>query len=175
MMENSQKYTKAWVPPESYVSLPVETRPQILPLSELPWDSFQRLCVRLAQRCGDVERCQEYGLPGQKQEGIDIYVHSLESSRYSVWQLLRRTASRNTPSSPLRSIVAWSSRLRTRPILRLSSGHGPRTQQMRRFRVSLRKGPAQRRRAPLGPDRTARRWANDQVSITFGNPTIHDS
>ena len=88
-MENPQKYTKAWVPPESYVSLPVETRPQILPLSELPWDSFQRLCVRLAQRCGNVERCQEYGLKGQKQEGIDIYVRRSESSRYSVWQCKR--------------------------------------------------------------------------------------
>ena len=89
MMENPQKYTKAWVPPESYVSFPVETRPQILPLSELPWDSFQRLCVRLAQRCGNVERCQEYGLKGQKQEGIDIYVRRSESSRYSVWQCKR--------------------------------------------------------------------------------------
>ena len=89
MMENPQKYTKAWVPPESYVSLPVETRPQILPLSELLWDSFQRLCVRLAQRCGNVERCQEYGLKGQKQEGIDIYVRRSESSRYSVWQCKR--------------------------------------------------------------------------------------
>ena len=89
MMENPQKYTKAWVPPESYVSHPVETRPQILPLRELPWDSFQRLCVRLAQRCGNVERCQEYGLKGQKQEGIDIYVRRSESSRYSVWQCKR--------------------------------------------------------------------------------------
>ena len=63
MMENPQKYTKAWVPPESYVSFPVKTRPQILPLScKFPWDSFQRLCVRLAQRGGNVERCQEYGL-----------------------------------------------------------------------------------------------------------------
>ena len=89
MMENPQKYTKAWVPPESYISLPVETRPQILPLSELSWDSFQRLCVRLAQRCGNVERCQEYGLKGQKQEGIDVYIRRSESSRYSVWQCKR--------------------------------------------------------------------------------------
>ena len=93
MMEEPKKYTKAWVPPEaspeSYVSPPVDTRPQILPLSELPWDYFQRLCVRLAQRCGNVERCQEYGLKGQKQEGIDIYVRGLESSRYSVWQCKR--------------------------------------------------------------------------------------
>lgn len=89
MMENPQKYTKAWVPPESYVSPPIETRPQILPLSKLPWDYFQRLCARLAQRFGKVERCQEYGIPGQKQEGIDIYIRMSEPSRYSVWQCKR--------------------------------------------------------------------------------------
>ena len=89
MMENPQKYTKAWVPPESYIPPPVATKLQTLPLNELSWDYFQRLCARLAQRCGNVERCQEYGPPGQKQEGIDIYVRSLESSRYSVWQCKR--------------------------------------------------------------------------------------
>ena len=89
MMENPQRYTKAWVPPESYIPPPVATKLQTLPLNELSWDYFQRLCARLAQRCGNVERCQEYGPPGQKQEGIDIYVRSLESSRYSVWQCKR--------------------------------------------------------------------------------------
>ena len=88
-MEGPKKYTKAWVPPESYVPIPANTRTQILPLKELPWDSFQRLCARLAQRCGDVERCQEYGLQGQNQEGIDIYVRRSESSRYLVWQCKR--------------------------------------------------------------------------------------
>ena len=34
---------------------------------------------------------------------------------------------------------------------------------------------AQRRHTIIGPDRTARDWANDQVNLTFGNPTIHDS
>ena len=88
-MENPQKYTKAWVPPESYVPLPVDTKLQTLPLNKLSWDSFQRLCARLAQRGGNVERCQEYGLHGQGQEGIDIYVRRSESSRYSVWQCKR--------------------------------------------------------------------------------------
>ena len=88
-MAKSKKCTRVWVHPESHVSLPVNTRIQILPLNELSWDYFQRLCARLAQRCGSVERCQEYGLPGQDQEGIDIYVRRLESSRYSVWQCKR--------------------------------------------------------------------------------------
>ena len=88
-MTKSRQYTRVWVPPETHVALPVQPRIQILPLNELPWDSFQRLCARLAQRCGNVERSQEYGLPGQNQEGIDIYVRRRESSRYSVWQCKR--------------------------------------------------------------------------------------
>ena len=106
-------FTKVWVPPESHVSHPVHTRPQTLPLNGLPWDSFQRLCARLAQRCGNVEHCQEYGLPGQDQEGIDIYVRRPESSKYSVWQCKRYQTFR--PSLVERSVSdflngAWSSK-----------------------------------------------------------------
>ena len=89
MMAKSKKSARVWVPPESFVSLPVKTRPQKLPLGELSWDSFQRLCARLAQRCGNVEHSQEYGIPGQDQEGIDFYVRRPESSQYSVWQCKR--------------------------------------------------------------------------------------
>ena len=88
-MAESKKYTKAWIPPERFVSLPVLTREQILPLNELPWDIFQRLCTRLAGRCGDVDFCQEYGIPGQNQEGIDIYVRKSGSPQYAAWQCRR--------------------------------------------------------------------------------------
>ncbi len=88
-MEESKKNTSVWVPSESFVSHPIRTRLQELPLNLLPWNFFQRLCARLAQRGGKVERCQEYGIPGQDQEGIDIYVRTLESSRYTVWQCKR--------------------------------------------------------------------------------------
>ena len=64
--------SKVWVPPESAYLLPPRPHLQTLPL--LPWDYFQRLCARLAQKSGDVESSQEYGLPGQNQEGIDVYV-----------------------------------------------------------------------------------------------------
>ena len=89
MMAKSKKYTKAWVPPESHIPPPISQRAQTLPVNKLSWESFQRLCVRLAQRYGNVERCQEYGLPGQGQEGIDIYIRKVESSKYSVWQCKR--------------------------------------------------------------------------------------
>lgn len=79
--------SKVWVPPDSAFLLPPRPHLQTLPL--LPWDYFQRLCARLALRSGDVEFTQEYGLPGQKQEGIDIYVRRRSSSRYAVWQCKR--------------------------------------------------------------------------------------
>lgn len=88
-MAKIKKTASVWVPPESFVSFPVQTRPQLLPLGKLSWESFQKLCARLAQRYGNVEYCQEYGIPGQDQEGIDFYVRRLESSRYSVWQCKR--------------------------------------------------------------------------------------
>jgi len=76
--------SKVWVPPESTYLLPPRPFLQTLPL--LPWDYFQRLCARLAQKSGDVEFSQEYGLPGQDQEGIDVYVRHRATGRYSVWQ-----------------------------------------------------------------------------------------
>ena len=88
-MTESKRYTKGWIPPELYTYLPVQTRAQILPLNELPWDAFQRLCTRLAGRYDDVEFCQEYGTPGQSQEGIDIYIRKPGSSKYAVWQCKR--------------------------------------------------------------------------------------
>ena len=69
-MADPKKCTKIWVPPESVGFPPVHTRTQILPLNELPWDSFQRLCARLAQRCGNVEHSQEYGIPGQDNKKV---------------------------------------------------------------------------------------------------------
>jgi hypothetical protein len=79
--------SKVWVPPESAYLLPPRPLLQTLPL--LPWEYFQRLCARLAQISGDVEFSQEYGLPGQDQQGIDIYVRRRSSGRYSVWQCKR--------------------------------------------------------------------------------------
>lgn len=80
-----------WVPPEAppVIDPPVTTRIQELPLNKLTWPDFQRLCARLAQREGDVEYAQEYGVPGQKQGGIDIYIRRRMSAKYAVWQCKR--------------------------------------------------------------------------------------
>lgn len=44
---------------------PVSTRAQDLPLEELTWENFERLCLRLARLEADVEHCRQYGTEGQ--------------------------------------------------------------------------------------------------------------
>jgi hypothetical protein len=65
---------------------PVSSRSQILPLEELSWENFERLCYRLASRSGDVTECRRYGVQGQAQNGIDIYVRNRSSDAYITWQ-----------------------------------------------------------------------------------------
>jgi len=70
---------------------PTVTREQVLPLDSLPWENFERLCFRLAHRSGDVEDARIYGVPGQSQEGIDLYVRRA-SGDYETWQCKRYKA-----------------------------------------------------------------------------------
>jgi hypothetical protein len=60
-----------------------------LPLDQLPWDSFERLCVRLAKTNSDAEHTQAFGIRGQAQEGIDLYLRNRSNGRYVVWQCKR--------------------------------------------------------------------------------------
>lgn len=70
-------------------SLPINTRKQLLPLGELDWPDFERLCLRIAAREGVVDDCRIYGVPGQAQGGIDILVRPSGAERYVVWQSKR--------------------------------------------------------------------------------------
>lgn len=70
------------------VKPPVATRTQFLPLQELPWEDFERLCFRLAHRFGDVEDVRIYGTRGQTQDGIDVYVRR-STGDYETWQCKR--------------------------------------------------------------------------------------
>lgn len=54
-------------------SQPVQTLNQILPLHELTWEDFERLCFRLLRLEARAVRAALYGLPGQAQQGIDAY------------------------------------------------------------------------------------------------------
>ena len=63
------------VPP---TSPPVQSRPQVLPLNELSWEHFERLCLRYVRSRASVVMTQLYGIRGQKQHGIDLYVRLTE-------------------------------------------------------------------------------------------------
>ncbi len=69
----------------SAIAPPMVTREQVLPLGSLTWENFERLCFRLAHRGGDVEDARIYGVRGQAQEGIDLYVRRA-TGEYATWQ-----------------------------------------------------------------------------------------
>jgi energy-coupling factor transporter ATP-binding protein EcfA2 len=68
---------------------PVDTRVQLLPLNELTWEHFERLCLRYVRTQSFVVRAQLYGVKGQKQHGIDLYVRLADPPRYEVYQCKR--------------------------------------------------------------------------------------
>ena len=74
------------VPSQTRVTEPVDTLLPTLPLGELAWEDFERLCLRLVRREEDVEYCQLYGTRGQDQAGIDLYARKSTSSKYTVFQ-----------------------------------------------------------------------------------------
>lgn len=68
---------------------PVAHHIHLLPLDKLSWESLERLCVRLAKTNPDTEHAQAYGIRGQVQEGIDLYLRKRSNGRYEVWQCKR--------------------------------------------------------------------------------------
>lgn len=88
----SYRVNLADIPPQpnsAASSLPISTRLHRLPLADLRWEDFERLCVRLIKKDPDTEFAQAYGVPGQNQEAIDLYVRKRSTGRYEVWQCKR--------------------------------------------------------------------------------------
>jgi hypothetical protein len=52
---------------------PVATRAQVLPIGELPWPDAEKLFLRLLNGVRPVQYAKLFGVPGQKQAGIDAY------------------------------------------------------------------------------------------------------
>jgi hypothetical protein len=75
--------------PPTFVAPPVQSRAQSLPVEQLRWEDFERLCVRLVRREADIEHSQVYGRRGQKQHGIDIFGRHRGATSYSVCQCKR--------------------------------------------------------------------------------------
>lgn len=78
--------------PNSTVNPPVQTKKQLLPFLDLTWEDFERLTLRYACKFGGIDSTARlYGVRGQKQEGIDIYVRNNSNPTYSVFQCKRYT------------------------------------------------------------------------------------
>ena len=60
-------------PTASNVPPPVKTRSALLPLGELAWEDFERLCLRLVELEATPVHVGLYGARGQAQAGIDIF------------------------------------------------------------------------------------------------------
>lgn len=74
-----------WSPPEKpYVDLPVTPELESLPLEKLAHRDAERLFLCLLERQCNVTYAKSYGLPGQEQEGIDVYARLRDTPRPSV-------------------------------------------------------------------------------------------
>jgi hypothetical protein len=67
---------------------PIQAKAHALPLLGMRWENFERLCRRLAQRSGAVEKAWSYGGPGHAQLGIDVLVR-MKDGAFEVWQSKR--------------------------------------------------------------------------------------
>lgn len=90
MMDSKNTIDIAITAPASHVPpfVPIQAAAQLLPFGELRWESFEKLCYRLAGKDADVEFHSLYGRAGQAQQGIDIFARK-RNSRYNTWQAKR--------------------------------------------------------------------------------------
>ena len=77
-----------YTPSASKINPPVDTKIQMLPVEQLGWEDFEKLCLRLAQLEHSIDNCEIYGIKGQKQQGIDIFAQK-ENAKYSSYQCKR--------------------------------------------------------------------------------------
>lgn len=82
-MEKELNYL--YTPSNSVVKLPIETLEHELPIGELSWEDFEKLCLRIVQIDYSINDCDIYGIKGDKQDGIDIYADRLDST-YECYQ-----------------------------------------------------------------------------------------
>jgi predicted helicase len=75
-------------PSTSKINPPVDITMQTLPVEQLGWEDFEKLCLRLAQLEHSIDNCEIYDIKGQKQQGIDIFAQK-ENGKYSSYQCKR--------------------------------------------------------------------------------------
>lgn len=85
---------------------PVETLQQILPLEQLSWENFERLCARLIASESAVFECYRYGKLGEEQSGIDILARKWLNGRVEIWVYQCKKYTHFTESDAQKAIQA---------------------------------------------------------------------
>jgi Restriction endonuclease len=75
-------------PAQPNLEPPIAAAAHELPFSEIPWEEFEKLCLRIVKHDGEPTHAQRFGTAGQDQSGIDIYARDL-SGVYAVYQCRR--------------------------------------------------------------------------------------
>ena len=75
-------------PPQTIVDPPIDTLNQVLPLEQLSWEDFEKLCLAVVQIDFSIDNCEIYGIKGQSQQGIDIFARQ-DNGRYYSYKGIR--------------------------------------------------------------------------------------
>lgn len=101
-VEGQRSDLSLWTPPDDQPSaLPVTSKLEALPLTELSWANAERLFVRLLQLQADVLWAERYGVSGQNQQGIDAYAYLSPQGKHG--QAMSSTFHRARPYITLQS------------------------------------------------------------------------
>lgn len=87
-IKDTENLNYLYTPVSSTVSTPVETKLHHLPIEELAWEDFEKLCLAIVQTEFSINDCEIYGTKGQAQAGIDIYARKA-NGKYSAYQCKR--------------------------------------------------------------------------------------
>ena len=73
--------------PSIIYGLPIVSNDISLPLEDMAWEDFEKLCLRMVEfvECFDRTDCDIFGRKGQKQDGIDIYALK-DNGKYYTFQ-----------------------------------------------------------------------------------------
>jgi len=83
-----KEFLYLYTPSTSIIDLPIEATANKLPIENLAWEDFEKLCLRVAETRHTIDDCEIYGIKGQKQDGIDIFAIK-DNDNYSSYQCKR--------------------------------------------------------------------------------------
>ena len=81
----NSNFTYLLTPSSSSINPPIDQSIHELPIEQLNWKDFERLCLRIAEEYHSIDNCEIYGTPGQRQEGIDIFAKKPDG-KFSTFQ-----------------------------------------------------------------------------------------